>query len=169
MLDSAKSDYFAGQFSLAISGFEALLRTFPRSESAAEAQFYIGETYYQQNKWREAIDAYGLVLQNHRTSGTVPDAYFKRGRAYAQTGQTDAARAIPGKWSSRRIPTATRRAWPSRISSASTARLRRSRPADATAAPRRVTWAVTVVHAIAVRHTGSTIRMHRLSNAVHRC
>ena len=93
MLDSAKSDYFAGQWSLALSGFDALLRTFPRSESAAEAQFYIGETYYAQNKWREAIDAYGLVLQNHRNSGTVPDAYLKRGRAYAQTGQTDAARA----------------------------------------------------------------------------
>jgi tol-pal system protein YbgF len=93
MLDSAKSDYFAGQWSLALSGFESLLRTFPRSESAAEAQFYIGETYYQQKQWREAIDAYGLVIQNHRTSGTVPDAYFKRGRAYAQTGQTDAARA----------------------------------------------------------------------------
>ena len=93
MLDSAKSDYFAGQWSLALSGFDALLRTFPRSESAAEAQFYIGETYYAQTKWREAIDAYGLVLQNHRNSGTVPDAYFKRGRAYAQTGETDAARA----------------------------------------------------------------------------
>ena len=92
MLDSAKSDYFAGQWSLALSGFDALLRTFPRSESAAEAQFYIGETYYAQTKWREAIDAYGLVLQNHRNSGTVPDAYFKRGRAYAQTGQNDAAR-----------------------------------------------------------------------------
>ena len=59
MLDSAKSDYFAGQWSLALSGFDALLRTFPRSESAGEAQFYIGETYYAQNKWREAIDAYG--------------------------------------------------------------------------------------------------------------
>jgi len=93
MLDSAKSDYYAGQWSLALSGFDALLRTFPRSESAAEAQFFIGETYYAQTKWREAIDAYGLVLQNYRTSATVPDAYFKRGRAYAQTGQIDTARS----------------------------------------------------------------------------
>jgi tol-pal system protein YbgF len=93
MLESAKSDYFAGQFTLALSGFDALLRTFPRTESAAEAQFYIGETYYAQNKWREAIDAYGLVLQNYRTSSVAPDAYYKRGRAYEQTGQVDAARA----------------------------------------------------------------------------
>jgi len=92
MLDSAKSDYFAGQFSLALSGFEALLRTFPRSESAGEAQFYIGETYYAQNKWREAIDAYGLVLQNYRTATMAPDAFYKRGRAYEQVGQTAEAR-----------------------------------------------------------------------------
>ena len=94
MLDSAKSDYFSGAWSLAVSGFEALIRTFPRTESAGEAQFYIGETYYAQNKWREAIDAYGLVLQNYRTSSTVPDTYFKRGRAYAQTGQPDKAREM---------------------------------------------------------------------------
>jgi tol-pal system protein YbgF len=93
MLEQAKNDYYSGAWSLALSGFEALLRTFPRSESAGEAQFFIGETYYAQNKWREAIDAYGLVLQNHRTSTSVPDAYYKRGRAYEQTGQIDAARA----------------------------------------------------------------------------
>jgi TolA-binding protein len=94
LLQSARSDYFAGQWSLALSGFDAVLRTCPRCEAAGEAQFYIGETNYAQNKWREAIDAYGLVLQNHRTSITVPDAYFKRGRAYAQTNQPDRAREM---------------------------------------------------------------------------
>jgi tol-pal system protein YbgF len=94
MLDSAKSDYFAGQWSLAVSGFEALVRAFPRSEAAGEAQFYIGETYYAQNKWREAIDAYGLVLEKYRNTTWVPDAYRKRGQAYAQSGQPDKAREM---------------------------------------------------------------------------
>lgn len=93
MLDSAKSDYFAGQWSLAQSGFEALVRAFPRSEAAGEAQFYIGETFYAQNKWREAIDAYGLVIQSYKTSPFVADAYRKRGQAYAQSGQLDLAKA----------------------------------------------------------------------------
>jgi tol-pal system protein YbgF len=93
MLDSAKSDYFAGQWSLAQSGFEALVRAFPRSEAASEAQFYIGETFYAQNKWREAIDAYGLVIQSYKNSPFVADAYRKRGQAYAQSGQTDLAKA----------------------------------------------------------------------------
>ncbi|HZI80371.1 MAG TPA: tetratricopeptide repeat protein [Vicinamibacterales bacterium] len=92
MFESAKSDYFAGAFSLAISGFEALMRTFPRSDLAGEAQFYIGESYYAQKKLPEAIDAYGLVLQNFRNSPLVPDAYRKRGQAYFQTGQVDKAR-----------------------------------------------------------------------------
>jgi tol-pal system protein YbgF len=92
MLDSAKSDYFAGQFSLALSGFDSLVRAFPRSEAAAEAQFYIGESQYALNKWREAIDAYGLVIQNYKGSPFVADAYRKRGQAYAQSGQLDKAR-----------------------------------------------------------------------------
>ena len=94
MLDSAKSDYFAGQWALAVSGFEALVRAFPRSEAAGEAQFYIGETYYAQNKWREAIDAYGLVFEKYRNTTWVPDAYRKRGQAYAQSGQPDKAREM---------------------------------------------------------------------------
>jgi tol-pal system protein YbgF len=94
MLESAKSDYFAGQFSLAISGFEALLRTFPRTESAGEAQFYVGESQYALKKMPEAIDAYGLVIQNYRTSPFVPDAYRKRGQAYAQNGEPGRAREM---------------------------------------------------------------------------
>ena len=92
LLQSAKSDYFAGAFALAISGFEALLRSCPRCESAGEAQFYIGESNYAQKKLPEALDAYGLVIQNYRTSPFVPDAYRKRGQAYAQTNQIDKAR-----------------------------------------------------------------------------
>ena len=93
MLESAKSDYLAGQWSLAQSGFEALVRAFPRSEAAGEAQFYIGETFYAQNKWREAIEAYGLVIQSYTNSPFVADAYRKRGQAYAQSGQIELAKA----------------------------------------------------------------------------
>ena len=42
----------------------------------------------------EAIDAYGLVLQNYRNSPLVPDAHRKRGQAHAQNGQLDKAREM---------------------------------------------------------------------------
>ena len=92
MLDTAKADYFAGQWSSAINGFEAFLRAFPRSESAGEAQFFIGESQSAQSRWREAVTAYSLVIQNYPSSTSVPDAYYKQGLAYERLGQLDAAR-----------------------------------------------------------------------------
>ncbi len=92
MLDTAKADYFAGQWSSAINGFEAFLRAFPRSESAGEAQFFIGESYSAQSRWRDAVAAYGLVMQGYPSSGSVPDAYYKQGLAYERLGQGDSAR-----------------------------------------------------------------------------
>lgn len=93
MLDTAKADYFAGQYSLAVAGFEAFLKAFPRSESAGEAQFYIGESYAAQNRWPDAIAAYNAVIQNSPSSSSVPEAYYKRGLAQERSGQVDAARA----------------------------------------------------------------------------
>ncbi|HTI42369.1 MAG TPA: tol-pal system protein YbgF [Vicinamibacterales bacterium] len=92
MFDTARADYAAGQWSLAITGFDAFLKTFPRSEMADDAQFLIGETYYAQNKWTDAIAAYNAVIQNYPMGNAVPDAYYKRGLAQERLGQLDDAR-----------------------------------------------------------------------------
>jgi len=93
MFDTARADYAAGQWSLAVTGFDAFLKTFPRSEMADDAQFFIGETYYAQNRWADAIAAYNQVIQNYPMGNAVPDAYYKRGLAQERLGQLDAARA----------------------------------------------------------------------------
>ena len=93
MFETARADYFAGQWASAINGFEAFLRTFPRSEQADNAQLNIAESYYSQNQFPEAIAAYNLVIQNYPGTDSVPTAYYKRGMAQSQAGQTDAARA----------------------------------------------------------------------------
>ena len=93
LYETARADYFAGQWTSAISGFDAFLRAFPRSEQADDAQFHIGETHYAQNRWEPAIAAYNQVIQNYPGTNAVPDAYYKRGLAQEHLGQTDAARA----------------------------------------------------------------------------
>jgi tol-pal system protein YbgF len=93
MLDTAKSDYFAGSYATAVSGFESLLKTFPTSEAAAEAQFMLGETYTQQKRYSDAVNAYTLATQKFPRSMWVPEAYYKRGKAQESLGQPDAARA----------------------------------------------------------------------------
>jgi len=93
LYETARADYFAGQWNSAISGFEAFLRAFPRSEQADDAQAYIGETYYAQNQWAQAIMAYTQVIESYPGTNSVPLAYYKRGLAQQQLGQIDAARA----------------------------------------------------------------------------
>jgi len=92
MFETAKADYAAGQWTLAITGFEQFLRAFPKSENSDDAQFYIGETYFAQGKFPEAIAAYNLVVQNYPGANAVPDAYYKRGLAQERLGQVEAAR-----------------------------------------------------------------------------
>jgi tol-pal system protein YbgF len=92
MLDTARSDYFAGSYASAITGLETLLKTFPRTEAAAEAQFLLGETYFQLKRWQEAVIAYSATIQNYPRSMQVPESYYKRGKAQESLGQPDAAR-----------------------------------------------------------------------------
>jgi tol-pal system protein YbgF len=93
MLETARSDYFAGSYTTAIGGFEALLRTFPTSEAASEAQFLIGESHYNQKRYADAVIAYNATIQKYPRSMSVPEAYYKRGKAQEFLGQPDAARA----------------------------------------------------------------------------
>jgi tol-pal system protein YbgF len=93
MYEQAFADYAAGQWSLAISGFEQFLKTFPKSELADEAQLHIGETHYAAGKFQEAIAAYNQVIQNYPKSNSAPQAYYKRGAAQERVKDVDAARA----------------------------------------------------------------------------
>jgi tol-pal system protein YbgF len=93
MLDTAKSDYFSGSYPSAVSGFESLLKTFPTSEAAAEAQFMLGETHSQLKRYSDAVNAYTAAIQKFPRSMWVPEAYYKRGKAQESLGTPDAARA----------------------------------------------------------------------------
>jgi tol-pal system protein YbgF len=92
LLGTAKGDYFSGDYPTAISGFNDVIKNFPGTQAAAEAQYYIGETHYNSLKDAEAIAAYTLVIQNYPKSTFVPEAYYKRGLAQDRSGQPDAAK-----------------------------------------------------------------------------
>lgn len=92
MFDQSRGDYYAGNWSLAIAGFETYIKTFPRADLADDAQYYIGETHYSSGKFREAITAYDRVIATYPDSNTLPDVYYKRGLAYNSLGQIPQAR-----------------------------------------------------------------------------
>ena len=92
LYDTAWTDYTAGQWTLCIEGFNTYLRSFPRSEAADDAQFYIGECHFADGKYTEAMDAYNRVVTGYPRADKVPDAYYKRGMTFERLGQLDRAR-----------------------------------------------------------------------------
>ncbi len=92
LYDMAWADYAAGQWTLAIQGFQSFMRAFPKSELADDAQYLIGESYLLDNKFREALDGYEQVIKNYPGADKLPNAYYKRGVVLERLGQTDRAR-----------------------------------------------------------------------------
>jgi tol-pal system protein YbgF len=90
--ETARSDYYMGNWSLAIQGFESFLKTFPKSDLTDDAQYYIGETSYMSGRFQDALAAYNAVIERYPTSNTLPDAYFKRGMALKALGQIPQAK-----------------------------------------------------------------------------
>ncbi len=90
---SSFGDYGAGNYSLAISGFDSYLRYFPKGSHAAEAQLYIGQAYDADKKPNDAISAYDRVIASYpAATEQVASAYYKRGLVMESLGQTERAR-----------------------------------------------------------------------------
>jgi tol-pal system protein YbgF len=92
MFDTAQADYAAGQWPLAISGFEQFIRSFSTHDKADDAQFYIGESYQLDGKFKEAVGAYEKVIADYPSGDRVPQALYKRGVALSLLGENDRAR-----------------------------------------------------------------------------
>lgn len=90
--ESAYSDYTAGQFDLAIVGFQTFLKFFPKHPEADDAQLNIGNALYNAGKYREAVTEYQRVISDHPKTESVPQAYYKLGLSYQSLKQPDLAR-----------------------------------------------------------------------------
>ena len=90
--DMADADYAQGQWDLAIQGFEAYVRSFPKSDMADDAQVRIGNSYLQDRKYEKAVEAYDAAIRNYPNGNALPEAYYKKGIALQSLGQRDRAR-----------------------------------------------------------------------------
>ena len=79
LIHPAMNDYTSGRYSLAIDGFEEVVKTFPGSPEAANAQFFIGESYNAVGKAKEAVAAYDKVIANYKDNEYARDAMYMKG------------------------------------------------------------------------------------------
>ena len=90
---AAYGDYSRGNYDLALSEFRQYVETYPTSEMADNAQYWIGEVYFSKRQFNEAITEFDRVITLFAKGDKVPAARFKKGLALTELGQNDAARA----------------------------------------------------------------------------
>ena len=91
--DAAYADYTSGQYDLAVLGFEAYIRNFPKSDSADDAQVLICAAFLADKKYQKAVDACDVAIRTYPSGNAIPDAYFRKGLALSDMRDVNGARA----------------------------------------------------------------------------
>jgi len=92
--ESAKQAYDQGDFESAREGFKKLIKQYPTSKNADNAQFWIGEIYYHEKWYEKAILEYQKVIENYPKGNKVQASLLKQGFAFLNLGDTSNARLI---------------------------------------------------------------------------
>ena len=92
LFESAQSDYYAGSYELAISGFTDYIKSFPKSDQADDAQVLICNAYLTDGKYDKAVEACDVAIRTYPNGDRIPDAYYRKGVALQALKDTDGAR-----------------------------------------------------------------------------
>lgn len=92
LYETAYQDLIKGQYQLAEAGFRRFLQLFPAAALSDNAQYWIGECFYAQRKFREAKKAFLVVLERYPKGDKVPAALLKLG--YSELALGDKSKAL---------------------------------------------------------------------------
>jgi len=93
LFDTARGDYMAGQYDLAVLGWEDYIKSFPKSDMADDAQVGICTAYVQDGKPDKAVAACDLAIRTYPTGDKIPEAYYRKGIALSNLKDVNGARA----------------------------------------------------------------------------
>lgn len=83
----------AGKYDEAIAGFRDLLQRWPEGRYAANAWYWMGESYYAKRDYDAALESFRALLQKFPQSGKAPDGLLKTGMALLEKKQKAEAKA----------------------------------------------------------------------------
>jgi tol-pal system protein YbgF len=84
-------------YSLAEATFRDFLRKFPSDRLAAEAQYWLGESLFLRQSYRDAADAFLAMSKKYETSAKAPDALLRLGQSLAALDEKELACATFGE------------------------------------------------------------------------
>ena len=89
--DAAYGFVSARQYDQAEGALRRFIAAHPRDRLAADATYWLGESFLQQNKHREAAEQFLRVSTEYTKSGKAPDAFLKLGMSLSAIGAKDQA------------------------------------------------------------------------------
>jgi tol-pal system protein YbgF len=84
-------------YALAEVTFRDFLRKFPSDRLAAEAQYWLGESLFLRQSYRDAADAFLAMSKKYETSAKAPDALLRLGQSLAALDEKELACATLGE------------------------------------------------------------------------
>jgi tol-pal system protein YbgF len=91
--DRAFQDLKELRYAAAAEGFQDFLTSYPESEYADNAQYWLGESYYVTRNYDIALEAFQDLISDFPESPKLPDALLKIGYTHYELKQWDQARA----------------------------------------------------------------------------
>jgi len=85
-LQLAQEKLQAKELPLARGLFAEFLKKWPKDPGAGQAHFGLGETYFGEEKWREALFEYGKVIQEFSKAPSAPEAYLRSSESFKKLG-----------------------------------------------------------------------------------
>ena len=92
--DKAFQLFRGGQFEAARAEFSSYLERYPKTDLADNAQFWLGECFYSEKRYREAIAAYEKTIKDYPKSDKVSSALLKQGMAFLELGDKTAGKIL---------------------------------------------------------------------------
>ena len=104
--NTALEAFQSGQYQQAEEGFKAFMAANPSHRLRPDALFYVGETYFQRSRPREAAEQYLKVTTDYSKSSRAPESLVRLGQTLAALGNPEQACATFAEFG-RRYPSAS--------------------------------------------------------------
>lgn len=94
LFQNASGDQLSGKYDLALQEYKDYLKYFGDTETAASAQFHIGEILLAQGNTDDAVEAFDTAASQYPKSGNAPDALYLKAQALKKQGKRTQASQV---------------------------------------------------------------------------
>jgi len=94
LYDKSLALFREGRFEDAMDGFRGFLKSYPNSDRADNAQFWIGECHMSVKQYEKAILAYQEVIKKYPKGNKVPNALLRQAAAFEEINDKTSSRLL---------------------------------------------------------------------------